>query len=355
MRPDETRLDIAVARWVLGLLSGKELPWVACAALEAGLDSPALRRLAGELRPTMGEAEPLFEKALGELHIDVPTKSEAGLIVAKAYAVRIVEGSVSPYEGARRIWDDVHDQVEELKPQLDPFVYWASEYWEAAYTPARRAECEHAIRTAARDLVGAAVTDAPQLSRCGEPAARAALHERLPDKWQGDTVKRLFLLVALAATFVGGLAYGNWGLASLPAGASADTVVIEKAARRLVLMRQGQVLKSYRVSLGGQPIGPKEREGDERTPEGPYVIDSRNPNSAFHLSLHISYPNAADSARAAKLGVAPGGAIMIHGIRNGLGWLGRFQRLRDWTRGCVAVTNPEIEEIWRAVPDGTQV
>jgi len=249
-----------------------------------------------------------------------------------------------------------------LKPQLDPFVYWASEWWEAC-APARRAECEHAIRTAARDLLGAAVSDAPQLRRSGEPAAPkvwryfppAAQHERLPDKRQGDIVKPLLLLVALAATFVGGLAYGNWGLASLPAGASADTVVIEKAARRLVLMRQGQVLKSYRVSLGGQPIGPKEREGDERTPEGPYVIDSRNPNSAFHLSLHISYPNAADSARAAKLGVAPGGAIMIHGIRNGLGWLGRFHRLGDWTRGCVAVTNPEVEEIWRAVPDGTQV
>jgi murein L,D-transpeptidase YafK len=138
-------------------------------------------------------------------------------------------------------------------------------------------------------------------------------------------------------------------------GVRADRVLVRKAARRLVLMRQGRVLKSYRMALGGQPGRPKECEGDQRTPEGKYVIDRRNPRSAFHLSLHISYPDQADVSRAAERGVSPGGDVMIHGLRNGYGWLGPLHRLRDWTTGCIAVTNLEIEEIWNAVPDGTEI
>ena len=109
------------------------------------------------------------------------------------------------------------------------------------------------------------------------------------------------------------------------------------------------------MSLGREPVGPKKAEGDRRTPEGVYTIDTRIERSAFHRALHISYPNVADRAAAQSAGVSPGGAIMIHGIRNGLGWLGRAHRLIDWTSGCVAVTNPEIEELWRAVRDGTPV
>ncbi|WP_186400748.1 murein L,D-transpeptidase family protein [Stappia sp. P2PMeth1] len=137
---------------------------------------------------------------------------------------------------------------------------------------------------------------------------------------------------------------------------SVETVLVEKAERRLHLVdAAGTVLKSYTIALGRDPIGPKQREGDGRTPEGRYTIDWRNPNSAYHLSLHISYPDAADRRRAAERGEDPGGMIMIHGLRNGLGWLGALHHYADWTDGCIAVTNEEIEEIWRLVPNGTPI
>jgi murein L,D-transpeptidase YafK len=102
---------------------------------------------------------------------------------------------------------------------------------------------------------------------------------------------------------------------------------------------------SYRIALGGEPLGPKAKEGDERTPEGEYLIDRRHATSAFYRALHISYSNAADRERARTNGVLPGGDIMIHGIKNGFGWLGRLHRLVDWTDGCI--TDEEIREIWR--------
>jgi murein L,D-transpeptidase YafK len=123
----------------------------------------------------------------------------------------------------------------------------------------------------------------------------------------------------------------------------------------LLLLRHGQILKSYKVALGHEPVGPKVRAGDHRTPEGNYVIDWRNPQSKFHLSLHVSYPSATDTQRARQSGNVPGGEIMIHGLQNGLGWIGRFHRLVDWTDGCIAVTNSEVDQIWQAVPDGTPI
>lgn len=135
----------------------------------------------------------------------------------------------------------------------------------------------------------------------------------------------------------------------------ADRVVVEKSARRLTLLRHGQPLKTYRVALGSSPIGHKEQEGDGRTPEGVYLIDFHKADSDFHRALHICYPSADDTRRAAALGVSPGGDIMIHGLRNGTGLIGAAHRLRDWTAGCIAVTDSEIEEIWRAVPDGTPI
>jgi len=134
-----------------------------------------------------------------------------------------------------------------------------------------------------------------------------------------------------------------------------DCIIIQKKARTMELMRAGQVLKTYKIALGGEPVGPKTRQGDHRTPEGDYVINSRNTHSQFHRSLHISYPNAADRERARKLGVAPGGDVCIHGVRNGYGFIGAAHRARDWTDGCIAVTDQEIEEIWKLVDDGTPV
>lgn len=135
----------------------------------------------------------------------------------------------------------------------------------------------------------------------------------------------------------------------------ADRVVIHKAKRELLLFRRDKVIRSYRVALGTHPVGPKVRQGDGRTPEGAYEIVGRNERSAYHRSLRISYPNAEDRARAAKLGVDPGGDIMIHGLPNGRGYVGKAHRLVDWTAGCIAVTDEEIEEIWRLVPNGTPV
>ncbi len=135
----------------------------------------------------------------------------------------------------------------------------------------------------------------------------------------------------------------------------ADRILIEKKERRLSLISKGKVLKTYQIALGGNPDGPKERQGDNKTPEGTYIIDSRNKNSRYHLSLHISYPNEKDKKRAKELGVSPGGDIMIHGIKNGMSWVGDMHTDVDWTKGCIAVTDEEIEEIERLVPNGTIV
>jgi len=136
---------------------------------------------------------------------------------------------------------------------------------------------------------------------------------------------------------------------------SVDRILIEKNARRLMLISQGEVLKSYNIALGGNPIGPKERQGDDKTPEGTYVIDGRNKDSRFHLSLRISYPNERDKNRAKELGVSPGGDIMIHGIKNGFSWVRDAHTTVDWTKGCIAVTDEEIEEISKLAPNGTIV
>ena len=155
-----------------------------------------------------------------------------------------------------------------------------------------------------------------------------------------------------------GVAVSTWAQKNddpLPVGAVADRIVVEKAKRQLTLLKGSEVLKTYRVALGREPVGPKERQGDGRTPEGVYTVMGRKVDSAFHRALRLSYPNTKDVAQASARGVPPGGDIMIHGIKNGLGWIGRLHTTSDWTEGCIAVTDEEIEEIWRAVPDGTAV
>lgn len=136
---------------------------------------------------------------------------------------------------------------------------------------------------------------------------------------------------------------------------SADKIVIEKKARRLTLLSKGQPIRTYNVALGRRPEGPKEKEGDNKTPEGIYVIDARNMKSGYHRALHISYPGIKDINRAKELGVSPGGNIMIHGIKNGFGWVGGVHRWFDWTQGCIAVTNNELDELWNLAPIGTAV
>ncbi len=134
----------------------------------------------------------------------------------------------------------------------------------------------------------------------------------------------------------------------------ADKVVVSKKEKRLVLLRKGEVLKSYAVSIGRIP-GQKVRRGDNRTPEGKYVIDWRNPNSRYYKALHISYPNTGDIRHSLAVGAASGGEIMSHGLPEGFEDLGADQAARNWTRGCVAVSNEEMDEIWQLVVDGTPV
>jgi murein L,D-transpeptidase YafK len=165
----------------------------------------------------------------------------------------------------------------------------------------------------------------------------------------------LIVLLVICLVTVGLAAAAYLNVTPLPRDAVADRIVVEKAARRLTLFRNGQALKSYWVALGRAPVGPKEYEGDQRTPEGIYKVDFHKPDSDYHLALHISYPEQHDIDRAAVQGLSAGSDIMIHGLPNGRGWIGRFHRRSDWTAGCIAVADFEIEEIYRAVPDGTPV
>ncbi len=148
-------------------------------------------------------------------------------------------------------------------------------------------------------------------------------------------------------------AHNNWR--ALPSGTTINRIVVEKSARKLSILRDGKQIKTYLIALGRNPIGAKQEEGDMKTPEGIYKIDSRNAQSSFHLALHISYPSDEDNKRAAGRGVSAGSDIMIHGIQNGQGWIGAFHRWKDWTAGCVALTDEEIEELWHVTPDGTTI
>lgn len=134
-----------------------------------------------------------------------------------------------------------------------------------------------------------------------------------------------------------------------------DRVVVYKQERKLLLLSQGKEVRSYKIALGSEAVGPKTRQGDHRTPEGIYVLDARNPNSHFYKAFHISYPNAKDIAAAKKLGVSPGGDIMLHGLGKEYAWVGKAHVLHDWTDGCVAVTNEEMDEMWKMVQIGTPI
>jgi murein L,D-transpeptidase YafK len=135
----------------------------------------------------------------------------------------------------------------------------------------------------------------------------------------------------------------------------ADQVIVVKSQRSLTLLSHGKALRTYKVALGGAPVGSKEQQGDHKTPEGHYILDRRNAKSRFYKSIHVSYPNEQDKRKAAERGVSPGGDIMIHGLPNGFGWLASTHRSLDWTDGCIAVTDAEMDEMWELVPDETPI
>jgi murein L,D-transpeptidase YafK len=151
------------------------------------------------------------------------------------------------------------------------------------------------------------------------------------------------------------VAWGYWPPRLLPDDSQVDRIVVHKAARKMELLHDDDVIARYRIALGAHPVGPKQALGDGRTPEGDYVIDYHNPTSQFHRSLHISYPSPNDASKALERGYEPGGMIMIHGVSDRLERLGRFHTFMNWTDGCIAVTNAEIEQIFRRVEDGTPI
>ena len=168
-------------------------------------------------------------------------------------------------------------------------------------------------------------------------------------------------LPALAAASGDGASIAAGGAASLGIGRPgqfhwyADRVYVDKSERQLHLLREGQVLRSYRISLGKNPVGDKQREGDLRTPEGDYYLDWRNPESDFFMSMHISYPSVHDLREAAQRGERPGGLIMIHGLPNDARATRTDYLYEDWTDGCIAVSNQAMIDIWLSVPDNTPI
>jgi murein L,D-transpeptidase YafK len=134
-----------------------------------------------------------------------------------------------------------------------------------------------------------------------------------------------------------------------------DKVLVIKHERLLRLVSRGKIVKTYKVALGTEPVGAKQRQGDHRTPEGTYVLDSRNAHSHFYKAIHISYPSPEDKTRAEAAHVAPGGDVYLHGLPNGFGAIGSAHTVRNWTDGCIAVTDNEIDEIWNLVKNGTPI
>jgi murein L,D-transpeptidase YafK len=159
----------------------------------------------------------------------------------------------------------------------------------------------------------------------------------------------LLTLVAMVAV------WAYWPARGLPDNVEIDRIVVDKSARRLEVVSDDRVIAVYPIALGREPVGAKRELGDGRTPEGEYIIDFHKRDSAYHRALHISYPAPRDVAAADRLRSVPGGSIMIHGLKPGLGRFGRFHTLMDWTDGCIAVTNSEIEQLFRVVANGTPI
>jgi murein L,D-transpeptidase YafK len=172
-----------------------------------------------------------------------------------------------------------------------------------------------------------------------------------------NKIRSILLALTLGCALLVGII---WRVSRPPAaynlaGGQADRILVQKKAHLLTLFSDGQPIKTYRIALGRGGLGQKFQAGDNKVPEGVYRIVGRNPHSAFHLALRVGYPTPEQVGQAHQRGVDPGGDIMIHGIRNGLGWIGPLQREVDWTKGCIAVTDREIEEIWHLVPDQTVI
>jgi len=163
-------------------------------------------------------------------------------------------------------------------------------------------------------------------------------------------IKWLLVLLVLTVTV-----YYFYPEKALPPNITINALVVYKSKHQLLAYSNGKLVKTYTISLGKSPVGDKQVEGDNRTPEGVYFINDKNAHSGWHKNLGISYPDANDIAEATKAGKSAGEDIKIHGLKNGQGYIGKFQRWRDWTNGCMALTDEEIDELFNAVPVGTKI
>ena len=163
------------------------------------------------------------------------------------------------------------------------------------------------------------------------------------------------IFISLGILICSAAVYNLYPEKMLPKDAVIDSIVVHKSQRQLEVFSKGQILKVYKVALGKNPVGAKEYEGDKKTPEGCYHIFDKNPESRFYKNLGISYPNEADIIRCNASGKPTGGDVKIHGLQNGLGIIGKLHRLRDWTAGCIALTDAEVDELYSHTPIGTPI
>ena len=168
-------------------------------------------------------------------------------------------------------------------------------------------------------------------------------------------MKKSKLILGLLLITIALAVYSIYPENRLTPGTEINKIVVLKAKRQMLVYSRGILLKSYQVSLGAESIGHKEFQGDKKTPEGIYYINDKNPNSGWHKNLGVSYPNKIDQLHAKKTGKSAGGDIKIHGMNKNTAFLGKFHRWFDWTLGCIAVTNEEIDELYQAVKIGTPI
>ncbi|WP_448700304.1 murein L,D-transpeptidase family protein [Mucilaginibacter sp. AW1-3] len=167
-------------------------------------------------------------------------------------------------------------------------------------------------------------------------------------------IKKISAYITLMA-FVAAIVYARYPEKKLPVGVVIDRILVIKSKRQMLVYHQNKLIKTYKISLGFCPIGKKQVDGDGKTPEGLYRINAKNPNSVCHKNLGISYPDANDIATAKKLVRPTGGDIKIHGLKNGYGFIGKFHRWRDWTDGCIGLTDTEIDDLYAHTPIGTPI
>ena len=167
--------------------------------------------------------------------------------------------------------------------------------------------------------------------------------------------KSKIILLAFPLVIIGLSFYYFYPEPKLSAEIDIDKLVVYKSKRQLLAFSDGQLIKTYKIALGRNPIGHKEYEGDKKTPEGLYTIDAKNPYSGYHKNLGVSYPNKKDIENAKRLGKPTGGDIKIHGLRNKTGYIGKLHRWTDWTLGCIALTDQEVDELYHSVKIGTPI